>query len=189
YSSQMKIAGVIYCHNILESRWTSSAQANFDLFNKLCGPAAARKTAIVTTRWDIPKEIGPLEIQEKELRSSYWNTLISAGTIVCRSSEEARVIVDRLLARNAYYDPLQIQRELVDANKSISETEAGRKLFDELAKTLKTHQEVAKILRETGGSQDQIYQAETEIEKLTAQFRQHSFAIPRMLKLLALPKT
>ncbi|KAG6827309.1 hypothetical protein H0H92_012381 [Tricholoma furcatifolium] len=187
YTSDMKVAGVIYCHSILEPRWSSSTQKNFELFKRLCGPSAARKTVIVTTKWDVPRDVESCKDSQREFEKTCWKNIIDNGAVVHRSmntEEHARDTIDCLLCKNAYYDPLQIQKELVDQNLSLDRTGVANMLFLELLERLKFYKEQVEALREKGGNHDDLSAAEREIKELTNQLKSQAVTIPRKLLLL-----
>ncbi|KAG6848910.1 hypothetical protein H0H93_012906 [Arthromyces matolae] len=153
YDARMKMAGVIYLHDISAKRWQGSTARNFEVFERLCGQAAARKVVLVTTMWDqlVSKAVG--EKREEELKMQYWKGMIENGSAVHRGSLEqmsAQDTVDFLLAKEATY-PLQIQKELGEVNKTLQDTEAVRHLSEALEALLKTREESAPLLREGTG--------------------------------------
>ncbi|KAG6908929.1 hypothetical protein DXG01_002708 [Tephrocybe rancida] len=184
YSARMKVAGVIYCYNIMDTRWSGSAQENFKLFEMLCGPAAVRKTVIVTTRWNVPKDIAPLEKMEDKLKKTHWKSIITDGAAVHRDKDGYRDTIDYLLVKNAYYDPLQIQEELVDRNKSVYESGVANMLFIQLQQSLERHKEKVTKLKESGGPQDAIDIAEAEVKANAEALKKFAVTLPRKIILL-----
>ncbi|KAG6824006.1 hypothetical protein H0H92_008290 [Tricholoma furcatifolium] len=187
YTSDMKVAGVIYCHSILEPRWSSSTQENFELFKTLCGPSAARKTVIVTTKWDVPRDVESFKDSQRKFKETCWKDIIHQGADVHRSmntEKDARDTIDCLLYKNAYYDPLQIQKELVDRNLSLYKTGVANTLFLQVLERLKIYKERAAALREKGGNPDELSRVEREIKELTNQLKSQAVTIPRKLLLL-----
>jgi hypothetical protein len=66
---------------------------------------------------------------EEELRTKYWNSMISAGSRISRfdyNRESAWAIVDHL---NGTPIPVQLQVELVDEGKPLAYTSAGTALY------------------------------------------------------------
>ncbi|KAG6918825.1 hypothetical protein DXG01_011228 [Tephrocybe rancida] len=150
YQANMKLAGIIYLYDISHTRWEGSMRRNFEVFEKLCGPVASRKVVLVTTMWDkVKPDEG--EMRERELRSEYWDKMLADGSVIHRAGisgdqASAQDTVDYLLAKEAYY-PLQIQRELVEINKTLQETEAGRHLSQMLKDSLRKYEDKASKLR------------------------------------------
>ncbi|KAG6918305.1 hypothetical protein DXG01_015397 [Tephrocybe rancida] len=149
YDSRMKMAGVVYLHDITAKRWQGSMARNFEVFEKLCGQAAARKVVLVTSMWNqLPKSIG--EEREQELKKDFWKAMIKNGSAVHRGNLDqmaAQDTVDFLLAKQAIY-PLQIQKELGEINKTLQDTDAVRHLAIALQKHLDTREKSAPLLRE-----------------------------------------
>ncbi|KAG6818298.1 hypothetical protein H0H93_006187 [Arthromyces matolae] len=129
YDARMKMAGVIYLHDISVEWWQGSTARNSEVFERLCSQAAARNFVLVTTMWDrlVSKAVG--EKREEELKMQYWKGMIETGSAVHRGSLEqmaAQDTVDFLLG--ATY-PLQIQKELGEVNKTLQDTEDVRHLL------------------------------------------------------------
>jgi hypothetical protein len=130
----MTLGGVIYLHDISEGRTLRTARTNFDMFRKLCGEEAEAAVIIATTKWsEVTPELG--ERREAKLCDEDWKEIIRLGLGVRRfedSQQSAQSIVDVILDRvehkNAVGEVLQIQRELVDLQRYIPETEAGNTL-------------------------------------------------------------
>ncbi|KAG6815249.1 hypothetical protein H0H87_003613 [Tephrocybe sp. NHM501043] len=137
YRCNMKIAGVIYFHNINNCRWGGTVQRNYEVFERLCGHQAARKTVLLTTMWDsVPPSY--VEHREKVLKAKYWADMLQAGSIVQRAQphadpptvgaqEMAQYTIDTLLFRQTTVS-LQIQMEIVDRKLTLQESQAGRHL-------------------------------------------------------------
>lgn len=140
YSSEMKLGGVIYLHDISLTRMLGTTRKNLEVFQKLCGDDAFRSVILGTTKWnDVFKEDGDMRIQQ--LRENYWRDMLDHGSKVFKfedSSKSAWTIVDSIVELNrSRAEVLQIQRELVDALKLIPDTEAGQKLRNDLDQVLK----------------------------------------------------
>ncbi|KAG6840201.1 hypothetical protein C0991_008259 [Blastosporella zonata] len=130
YEANMKLAGIIYLYDISHTRWERSSGRSFNLFEKLCGEAATKKIVLATTMWDkVTPEDG--DRREQELRSDIWKDMVERGSTIHRVSSpgSGRAIIDFLLAKNDFR-PIKIQREMVDSNKGIAETKAGRTRSD-----------------------------------------------------------
>ncbi|KAG6913646.1 hypothetical protein DXG01_005353 [Tephrocybe rancida] len=152
YSFHMKVAGVIYLHNITRKRQTGTMVKNFDMFAKLCGPDAAPNVALVTTKGssDLPEEETD---REAGLREMFWKDMLRVGSKMRQfdnTEGSARAIIDEILARKAL-DATWIQSELVDINKMLTETDAGHTLHYTLKGLLERQKEAAKNLEREGG--------------------------------------
>lgn len=131
YSADMRLAGVVYLHDITSSRMTGTNQVSLKLLQALCGDAALRSVVLCTTKWpEINRD--QEERRERQLIGKYWEQLIACGSTVHRfdnSQKSAWGVVD-LIAKgeDVRAEVLQIQKELVDVRKFIPDTEAGRQL-------------------------------------------------------------
>ena len=146
----VKVSGVIYMHRISDRRVGGIARENFRLFEKICGEGAMKNVVIVTTMWeDVEENVGKAREQELATKSLFFQTAIQQGANMDRlqnNSESAKRVVSRFLPNP--YRRLQMQRELVDENKQVPETEAGGILSDILRQQEERHQREMEKLRE-----------------------------------------
>ncbi|KAG6829871.1 hypothetical protein H0H92_003215 [Tricholoma furcatifolium] len=126
YEANMKLAGIIYLYDISHNRWEASSGRNLHLFEKLCGQAAAKKVVFATTMWDKVTQEKAVR-REQQLQGDMWREMIERGSTMHRveTSDAARAIIDFLVEKNDCH-PIKIQREMVDGNKLVAETRAGR---------------------------------------------------------------
>ncbi|KAG6918826.1 hypothetical protein DXG01_011229 [Tephrocybe rancida] len=130
YEANMKLAGIVYLYDISHTRWERSSGKSFNLFEKLCGQSAMKKVVLATTMWDkVNPEDG--ERREEELKDDIWKDMIEHGSTLHRANKtsSAHDIINFLLSRNDFR-PIKIQREMVDTNRPIAETKAGRARTD-----------------------------------------------------------
>ncbi|KAF8064967.1 P-loop containing nucleoside triphosphate hydrolase protein [Lyophyllum atratum] len=187
YDADMTLAGLIYLHEITQTRMMGTARKNLDMFNKLCGPNAAPNIILATTKWsEVKEEVGSR--REEQLRATHWKDMISHGSRMSRfeaSQQSAEGIVSLILGREPV-DVAQIQQELVEMDEFLSDTEAGRTLRYTLKELLEVQKQKAARLREEGGQNLQEEIAENE-EKIHATLNQiKSLNIPfgkRVLRL------
>ncbi|KAG6829341.1 hypothetical protein H0H87_011843, partial [Tephrocybe sp. NHM501043] len=197
YQHSMKLAGIVYLYDISHTRWEGSMRRNFEVFEKLCGAVASRKVVLVTTMWDkVKKEEG--ERRENELRGEYWGKMLTDGSVIHRAGGNgdqmsAQDTIDYLLAKEAHY-PLQIQKELVEVNKTLQETEAGRhlsRLLEESLRKYKVRTTRLKTLTRDGDCSDpeltkEILEINDKIAKILRQI--NSLRVPLTRKVLLLFK-
>ncbi|KAF8064882.1 P-loop containing nucleoside triphosphate hydrolase protein [Lyophyllum atratum] len=152
YDADMTLAGVIYLHEITLTRMTGTARKNLDMFDKLCGPNAGPNIILATTKWnEVKKKVGAR--REKELRATQWKEMIGHGSRMSRfedSQKSAKAIIKLILKREPV-DVAQIQRELVENDTLLSDTEAGRTLRYTLEEMLEVQRQKVARLREEGG--------------------------------------
>ncbi|KAG6916775.1 hypothetical protein DXG01_005357 [Tephrocybe rancida] len=153
YSDDMKVAGIIYLHEITQPRMTWVMRKNLNMFEKLCGPNAASSIILATTKWDeiSPRNVG--ERREAQLRDEHWKDMLKEGSQLRRfegTQISAQTIVEGILARTALIDALQVQLELVKVNKLLAETEAGRTLRCTLKKLLAELYIVSQLEQQAG---------------------------------------
>jgi len=185
YSANMKLAGIIYLHEISQTHMPP-VQRNLDMFTKLCGPGAIKNVVLATTKWgDVPKEVGWR--REQLLKNDYWKSMLDLGSILYRfesTRESACQIVNEILSCTPL-DAAQIQTELVDLNKTLAETEAGRALYYNLCDLL----EMRKHMTRQFPTQDdelcqKVVENEHKIRSAFKQIKQLNGWLPKALKRL-----
>jgi hypothetical protein len=97
----MKLAGIIYLHEITQSRFETS-RTSLVMLNKLCGNDASQNVILATTKWDeISEEVG--RRRERQLSDTYWKEMLDKGSRMARftnTRESAWAVVDLIV--NAY---------------------------------------------------------------------------------------
>lgn len=136
-----RLLGIIYLHRITDPRFSGSALKNLRVLEKLCGPSNFGSVVFATTMWgNVPRQadgaIAPALLnREAELaKPEFWGRMLQGGSRVRRhmgTLESAREIVGMLVTENLDVQ-LDIQRELVDENKTLDETEAGKYVQKEM---------------------------------------------------------
>jgi hypothetical protein len=128
YKRGITLTGLLFLHRITDNRMAGTPLKNLRMFERLCGVNALRNVMLVTTMWSEIDDMTALSY-EKELQTTYWNAMVSAGSRISRfdySHESAWAIVDHL---NGTPLPVQLQVELVDEGKPLAHTSAGTTLF------------------------------------------------------------
>ncbi|KAG6877932.1 hypothetical protein C0993_001978 [Termitomyces sp. T159_Od127] len=162
YHADMKLAGIIYLHEISQNN-ILPVRRNFDMFSKLCGPGAIRNVVLATTKWnDVPEKIG--EKREKLLKDDHWKDMLDRGCVMLRydgTQDSARSIIDQILTHEPL-NAVQIQKELIDLNKILAETEAGRSLYYSLNGLLEAQKMTAARLHEHGSAHYEHHRLESD---------------------------
>jgi hypothetical protein len=188
----MKLGGVIYLHDISQTRLDqSTTRKNFDLFRKLCGEKAYKSVILGTTKWaEVLPEVG--KRREEELKSRYWNEMIAAGSVVQRfegTSDSAWKIVNIIFDNVKETGHLQIQRELVERSLCLSQTEAGKTLRYTLEQLLEMQKQKAEELEAQAAADDDSYayirveleENRNEIRKTLKQVKDLQIPLPRRI--------
>ncbi|KAG0693792.1 P-loop containing nucleoside triphosphate hydrolase protein [Suillus ampliporus] len=83
YDDDMKLAGVLYLHDINQSRMFSTSRRNLDMLRRLCGEDAEKNVILVTTKWnDVSPGVG--ERREQQLKDNFWKEMVKHGSQVTR---------------------------------------------------------------------------------------------------------
>ena len=141
----MTLGGVIYLQSIAEPRLKGAALRNLDMFHQLCGDKALARVVLGTTNWgEIEGDVG--EEREQQLAKIFWKTMIASGSKSLRfdiTEGSARTFLDAILDQleSAEDNVLRIQNELVELERRIPETDAGKELRYTLKQVLKMQEE------------------------------------------------
>ncbi|KIM59591.1 hypothetical protein SCLCIDRAFT_1217538 [Scleroderma citrinum Foug A] len=170
----MKLSGVIYTHRITDNRMSGSVCKNLDMFGRLCGDNAAERVRLVTTMWDKVKDRNTAENRVKQLEGNFWKPLIDEGARHQKfenTPQSAWKII-----RNATGDPeaLLLQEELVDAERRLNETTAGKALYSQFQRLLQEQKDTIKQLSDEAKVQQDpvlVKELEAEYKKIEAQLQ------------------
>jgi len=151
YDTGLDIHGIIYMHRISDQRMSGSARRDLSTFVNICGPAAMKRTAIVTNMWGlVTPDIG--EDREIELKEDplFFKTILDSGATLYRNDnppDSGKQIISQICSEEPVR--LAIQVELSDENRSLLETTAGKELDRELTQQRAEHEaELAKLQQE-----------------------------------------
>lgn len=187
----MKLGGVIYLQSIAEKRMEGTTCRNLDMFHQLCGEDALTKVILGTTNWgEVTLTVG--EERERQLRHNFWQKMVDLGSEVCRFEniqESAQAMLGIILHKIEKRKPdggtadvndaaLQIQKELVDLQRSLPETKAGKELRHSLQQLLSMETEMAK-----GGNPEGKATLAAKKQKILQQIR--DLQIPLSRRILA----
>ncbi|OQO14982.1 hypothetical protein B0A48_00364 [Cryoendolithus antarcticus] len=175
YANSIKLHGIIYLHRITDIRMQGSAKNNLIMFKKLCGHNALKNVILATTMWERVREPDGVE-RERQLKTKqeFWGYMIDNGSQLHRhknTQDSALQLIGSLVSRQAHKAKvvLDIQTEIVDHGKSLSDTAAGQAVDNAVA------QERNKIAKELAHAQADMKQALAEKDRGTAEvLRQHS---------------
>ncbi|KAG9312310.1 hypothetical protein JVU11DRAFT_7621 [Chiua virens] len=134
YKKDKLLSAILYMHRITDNRVAGTSLKNLRVFRELCGDDALQKVYFTTTMWDeVTQDVGKRRLEE--LKSVYWKNLISHGAQVfcCLETSSPKELVQRIVdqaedSRKA----LLLQEEMVELQKEIKETAAGRELYSQL---------------------------------------------------------
>ncbi|KAG7288271.1 hypothetical protein NEMBOFW57_007802 [Staphylotrichum longicolle] len=158
YANGVRIHGLIVLHPISDNRMTGSSLRNIELIKAICGFTCYRNVAIATTMWPHAPDQADravLENRVAELVSDgrFFGDMVARGAALFRHNESgtrsasdqarsARHIVNHLVQQSKirFPDVLQLQREMVDEGKVLSETAAGIAVAGELFQARRAHQ-------------------------------------------------
>ncbi|KAK6429768.1 hypothetical protein LTR95_014085, partial [Oleoguttula sp. CCFEE 5521] len=169
YANSIKLHGIIYLHRITDIRMQGSAKNNLIMFKKLCGHNALKNVILATTMWERVNEPDGVE-RERQLKTKqeFWGYMLDNGSQLHRhknTQDSALQLIGSLISRQAHKAKvvLDIQAEIVDHGKSLSDTAAGQAVDNAVA------QERNKIEKELAHAQADMKQALAEKDRGTAE--------------------
>ena len=143
----MTLGGVIYLLSIADRRMKGATRRHLDMFYQLCGDKALARVVLGTTYWEEVVEDVAVK-REQQLAKTFWGRpMTSSGSRLLRfdkTQESAVVFVDTIFdqLKSAEEDNvLRIQNELVELERRIPETDAGKELRYTLQQLLEMQKE------------------------------------------------
>ena len=139
----MKLGGVIYLLSITE-KMRGTTRKNLDMFHQLCGDKALSSVVLGTTKWgEVDENVG--KDREEQLAEKFFGGMVASGSKVLRfdprprpsrTDRSARAFLDAILDQLEFGknekilndSVLQIQNEIVELERRIPETAAGKEL-------------------------------------------------------------
>jgi len=120
------------------------------MFRKLCGESTLRNVIILTNMWgEVSEETGKAREQELATKEMFFKPALANGASL-RRHDNTPASAYKILRTIIINHPLslQIQRELVDEKKDISETSAGKELNKEWEEQMERHRKEMETLQE-----------------------------------------
>ncbi|KAJ7587356.1 hypothetical protein C8J56DRAFT_78375 [Mycena floridula] len=196
YSEGMKLAGVVYLHDISQTRMLGSNRRYFELFRKLCGLKASPHIFLTTTKWSrVDEDEG--KRRETQLVDKFWNGIIEQKAKTCRftlTQQSALDIIKQVissagLAVEGAKHSSSIQQELVAIHKRLAETDSGRNLRSSLKEALEINKVVERQLKSEGAAENanpqlkkEYEESRKQIEALLQQIEDLKIPISRRIK-------
>jgi hypothetical protein len=154
----MKLAGVIYLYDVTQPRMMGTTRKNLQMFQKLCGTDAMKSVVLGTTKWG--QVDGRLEAKrEGQFRERFWKEMTAQGSEMLRfqnTYDSGWKMLHHLLNTKFQNNFLHIQKEVVDYQKLIPDTEAGRHLLDILKKSLELQNKRAQHYDDPGVEEEHV---------------------------------
>ncbi|KAG0013603.1 hypothetical protein BGZ80_010967 [Entomortierella chlamydospora] len=132
YKAGYRISGIIYLHNITDTRMRGSSLKNMQMFAKLCGEKSYRNVVLLTGRWDTIDQADAVE-KENDLKKKIWKEYLDAGCQLDRYWDKNDLV--RIFKTILQKPPvvLDIQREMAVEGKALDKTAAGEQVNIELS--------------------------------------------------------
>ncbi|KAJ2930867.1 hypothetical protein H1R20_g6235, partial [Candolleomyces eurysporus] len=136
YKDGHKLAGLLFLHRISDFRMGGISLKNFRAFRKLCGEQTLRNVVLVTNMWgSVNPQVGAQREQELLTQDDLgFKSALEKGAKMMRHDGSGQSVSDilRYILGNNNPMALQIQREIVDERKDVSQTAAAAEIEREL---------------------------------------------------------
>ncbi|KAK4227137.1 P-loop containing nucleoside triphosphate hydrolase protein [Podospora fimiseda] len=138
HASGVPLKGVLYLHRITDIRMTGSAGTYLKILQQLIGEEALKNTILVTTMWNLLRDEAQRTglNRQQELIDEFWRPLINKGAWVASfdgSPASAFQIVSQVASKQPVV--LDHQREMMEEERNLEATSAGRSLLQQLEST------------------------------------------------------
>ncbi|KAG2023957.1 TKL/TKL-ccin protein kinase [Coprinopsis cinerea AmutBmut pab1-1] len=168
YKTQMRVTGIVYVNDISQKRMFGSTRTNYNMFKKLCGHKSFKRLVMATSQWDLVESKSG-EKREDEMKKEFWKDVLKEGAVIRRImyegedlKDESKGIITYLLDEEQRHDrnrrlkteALRIQTEVVDLQKRIPATKAGRELRTTLEGLLQMQKEMEVEEMDSGRVED-----------------------------------
>ena len=142
YQQGTTLDGIIYLQRITDVRMEGSSMKSLRTLRKICGRQFYKKIMLVTTRWEQVTDKARAEATEQELTSTsdFWGTMIKGG---CRTGRHDNTQASALKLIGSFIEKrnenvaLDIQKEMVEQNKELIDTNAGQEVDERYAEQVK----------------------------------------------------
>ncbi|KAG8696711.1 hypothetical protein FRC11_000543, partial [Ceratobasidium sp. 423] len=150
YQEGSKLTGIIYMHRITDIRVGGISRRTFNVFRKLCGKDSLSNVLLVTNMWSDPPTSQQTD-RETELRThvDFFQPVIEQGATMVRRAHKGKQSAHDIIRMLLQKDPiaLQVQQELVDQGKALSDTGAGREVERELIAAAEKHKAEKTVMK------------------------------------------
>ncbi|KAK6523029.1 hypothetical protein TWF281_002451 [Arthrobotrys megalospora] len=176
FKNLKRLSGIIYIHNITDTRMLDTTVHVIDLLTAICGESFAPNIMLLSNMWSAPKDDREI-VREKQLinKFDFWGSLIKNGARTSRYhshkpfSEESKVEAKDIIAKMLQipHNLTQFQREIFEQGKLPVQTLACRTVVTYLhnaeAKLNKEEQEATiKAEEETSPSMKFVFYKQAE---------------------------
>jgi len=188
----------VYLHNISDNRITGSALKNLRIFTSLCGQRAMPNVILATTMWDkVDEHEGGA--REEELKSGLWREMVANGCKIARFRGTYESAWNIIGGRSERSDAaVLLQREVVDDQLRLNETQAGVALNKELEQLIRIRRDAARMLEEQAKKQnngllvqqlnERKAQIDENIDQIADQLRRLKIPLSRKVLLFFMPR-
>jgi GTP-binding protein EngB required for normal cell division len=154
YMRRIRVTGLVYVHRITDPRMQGSAVKNLKVFQRLCGAQCFPQVALVSTMWQMlqnseAQAVG--EEREAALRSNdaFWGAMDKGRSRTFRhfGGRESAMTIFRWFLGFQQKVVLNIQRELVDEELTLDQTEAGKFLQETSARVKENYEKEIRQLQ------------------------------------------
>jgi hypothetical protein len=153
YERKIQLSGIVYLHRITDNRLRGTAYRGLRALKAMCGDQNLRDVVIATTMWDkvAPEYVSQAFARHEELRKRIHRDMGDHGgrmVALTAGSSDAIGVVEQIIRQEARMT-LAFQRQLVEEDRPLHETDVGRILFDIPHNGCSEHEEAFREVQET----------------------------------------
>lgn len=121
----MKLAGVIYLHDIHLRRRTRESIRSQIVFQEFCGPNAYSSVILGTTQWDtLPASAIPQALEREEDLRAHWREMLDNGSRLFRLDDNQPWSMIKAVDPLSNKEGVVLEHELVNLKKTIPQIKA-----------------------------------------------------------------
>lgn len=172
YQKAIKLTGIVYLHRILDVRMGGAAMKNLRMFKALCGDDSLGSVVLATTWWaNVTPEVGRQREEQLCSTPAMWKNMIEKGSRIWRldRDEESALEIIHYLIEKKRPVTLDIQIDMVENGKTLSETPAGQEVQAEIEKQRQAYQKKIEDLQRD--MQEAMAQKDRERQEELDQFK------------------
>lgn len=123
---EIETRGVIFLHDISETRFGGSQRKTLEILKALCGPKGMRNCVIGTTMWSASgtSKLRNEESRESDFLRTHWKGILKTTRVAENDRLAAVGIINDILARPPTL--LQVQEEMLKPPHTVETTTAGK---------------------------------------------------------------
>lgn len=129
FPDHFQVQGVIFLHDISETRFSGSQRTTLSILKQICGDKALGNVIVGTTMWNStnPKKLSEQKIRENAIKTEHWIGIHKIIRLPEDDRDAAASIVTELLSKPPV--PLLVQQEMLVPPHALGCTTVGKEMI------------------------------------------------------------